>query len=75
MSYHNFFHQVTEEALCIKVTALRESIVGKVQPASVRVFSHYNPRKNLFLYIQLQIYWCKSLSGYYNIKDFILKTE
>ncbi|KAL3843233.1 hypothetical protein ACJMK2_021177 [Sinanodonta woodiana] len=40
-----YFDQVTSEKICIGVTIRRESLVAKVQPATVRVYSYYDPDK------------------------------
>ncbi|KAL3843040.1 hypothetical protein ACJMK2_020997 [Sinanodonta woodiana] len=38
-----YFDQVTSEKICVGVTIRRESLVAKVQPAAVRVYSYYDP--------------------------------
>ncbi|KAK3612490.1 hypothetical protein CHS0354_024460 [Potamilus streckersoni] len=40
-----YFDQVTSEKICISVTMRRESLVAKVQAATVRVYSYYDPDK------------------------------
>lgn len=40
-----YFDQVTSEKICIGVTMRRESLVARVQPATVRVYSYYDPDK------------------------------
>ena len=38
------------DVTCVKVNSRRESIVARVQPADVRVYSYYNPGLSLFIF-------------------------